>query len=421
MAKRSAWALSPLVQGIIVAVAVALGLLVLFVIVPIFTRNRPAPVAQKTPAPLPSGFFKPTNDEWESLTIARVQDRRFANESETQGTITPPDNATTQVFSPYTGRVTAVYATVGDTIAAGSPLFAIDGAEYAQAQNDLVTAMQTLHAADVQLRVTAINRTHLLSLANTDGASGKDVAQSSADLASAEVTARNAKTAVALVRSRLAVLGFSNGEMDHLAKAAGPRATLSTAVIVRAPIGGVVMQRAVGVGQNVQSAAGGSSDALLTITDLSHVYFSAAVAETAIAKVHTGDRISVRMVAFPQRTFDALVSYVAPALDTNTHRIMVRAEVANPDLALKPGMFGSMTIDSGGGSVGVAVPEQAVIFEGDSARVWITGPNRTLALRYVKVEPTVDGLVPVVAGLAPGDRVVTTGSVFIDRAASGGD
>jgi cobalt-zinc-cadmium efflux system membrane fusion protein len=62
-----------------------------------------------------------------------------------------------------------------------------------------------------------------------------------------------------------------------------------------------------------------------------------------------------------------------------------------------------------------------VIFEGDTARVWITGPNRTLALRYVRAGKIVDGTVEILEGLRPGDRVVTTGSVFIDRASQGDD
>jgi cobalt-zinc-cadmium efflux system membrane fusion protein len=67
------------------------------------------------------------------------------------------------------------------------------------------------------------------------------------------------------------------------------------------------------------------------------------------------------------------------------------------------------------------VPEQAVIFEGDTARVWIVGANRTLALRYFTAGKTVDGMVEALRGLQSGDRVVTQGSVFIDRAAQGDD
>jgi len=422
MAKRPAFGLSPLYQSLIVLALAGLGLLAIFVVIPILTAGRGNLAASQsaTPAPVPSGYFKPTAEEWDELTIAPVREMPFPAVSETEGTIAPADDATTQVFSPYTGRVTAVYPTVGDTIVKGAPLFAIDGTEYAQAQNDIATAEQTLAAARVQLHVTTVNRQHLLALLKAGGAAAKDVAQSAADLSAAQVAVSNGETAVALVRSRLRVLGFSDAEIAHIAKS-DPRTTLHTSIVVPAPITGIVTQRGVGVGQNVDSAANGASNALFTITDLSRVFLVAAVPETSIASVHVGDPVTVKMLAFPGRTFAANVTYIAPMVDATTHRIMVRAEVSNPEIALKPGMFGSMTIQTSDGERHPGVPEDAVIFEGDSARVWITGPNRTLALRAITVAPTVDGIVPVLAGVAAGDHVVTTGSIFIDRAASGGN
>jgi cobalt-zinc-cadmium efflux system membrane fusion protein len=88
---------------------------------------------------------------------------------------------------------------------------------------------------------------------------------------------------------------------------------------------------------------------------------------------------------------------------------------------LKPGMFGSFRIFTGAPAPAIAVPEEAVVFEGDEARVWIVGPNKTLALRSVRVGKTLDGMVEALSGIRSGDRVVTRGSVFIDRAAQGGD
>jgi cobalt-zinc-cadmium efflux system membrane fusion protein len=192
-------------------------------------------------------------------------------------------------------------------------------------------------------------------------------------------------------------------------------------VIVTAPIDGTITQRGVGVGQQVDSAANGSSDVLFTITDLSRVFFVADVSETSIANVHVGDPISVRLLAFPGRTFDARVKYIAPALDPVTHRIAVRAEIDSGDGDLKPGMFGEMRIAYAQPAPKLSVPEEAVIFEDDTARVWITGPNKTLALRYVHAGKTVDGNVEVISGLQPGDHVVTSGAIFIDRALRGGD
>jgi cobalt-zinc-cadmium efflux system membrane fusion protein len=373
--------------------------------------------AEATPAPLPSGFFKPTDDQWQSLTIAPVRRMEFGASVNTDGTIAAPDDATTQVFSPFTGRVTDVYVTVGDEVGKGTPLFSGEGEESAQALNDLVTAEQTLASAEVQLHITEANRRRLLALLRVDGAARKDVEQSKADLATALTNVRNDETAVALVRSRIRVLGESAGSRPS--GKPGSTAPLDTTFTVRSPIAGLVVQRAVGAGQFVDSAANGSSNALLTVTDLSRVFFVAQVAETQIASIHLDDPVRVRMQAFPDREFHARVAYIAPTVDPTSHRIAVRAEVNNPDGLLKPGMFGSFSISSGAGTQKLGVAEDAVIFEGDTARVWIVGPSHTLALRYIKAGQTIDGTVEVLSGLRPGDRVVTSGSVFIDRAAQG--
>ncbi len=407
--------LPPVLQIVIVAVLFGAGALLAFSS-SLFGHRSTSVAAEPTPAPLPSGFFQPTAQQWQSLSTAPVTSVSFADVSETEGTIVAADDATTQVFSPFSGRVANVFVTVGDVVRPGTPLFSGVGDEYAQAENDLATALASLQAARTQVHVTQANHDRLVKLLRADGAARKDVEQSAADLATAQAAVRNDEIAAELARAHADVLGAAQ---------AGPHPGVSgafaTAAVVRAPIGGTITQRAVGPGQFVQSAASGGSGALLTISDLSHVFFAAAVTEEQIAHVRAGDRVDVRMDAFPGRTFEARVDFIAPAVDPNTHRIAVRARVENPALALKPGMFGSFRIYTGGPEDHLAVPEQAVIFEGDTARVWITGPHRSIALRYIKAGKTLDGTVEVLSGLRAGDRVVVGGSVFIDREALGGD
>jgi membrane fusion protein, heavy metal efflux system len=130
-----------------------------------------------------------------------------------------------------------------------------------------------------------------------------------------------------------------------------------------------------------------------------------------------GLSLEVQVLAYPARVFKGTVSYVAPSIDPNTHRLSVRADVENPDGALKPGMFASFSIITGEAATAPAVPLEAVIYEGEKARVWLTGEGDTLELRDIRTVRTSDGMAEVRAGLSPGDRVVTSGTVFIDRAA----
>ena len=108
------------------------------------------------------------------------------------------------------------------------------------------------------------------------------------------------------------------------------------------------------------------------------------------------------------------------AIDPMTRRLLVRANIDNKEGLFKPEMFASVTIYSAGDHTSVGVPKQALIYEGDRVRLWVAhDEDRTLELRQVQTGLTNGGLVEVKTNLKPGEKVVTKGSLFIDRAASG--
>jgi cobalt-zinc-cadmium efflux system membrane fusion protein len=112
---------------------------------------------------------------------------------------------------------------------------------------------------------------------------------------------------------------------------------------------------------------------------------------------------------------------MATALDPTTRRLLVRATVDNRDGLLKPEMFASVKILTGESDTAIAVPRDAIIYEGEAARVWVVRDRdheKAIELRRIKVGLTNGNMVEVVDGLAPSDRVVTKGSLFIDRVAA---
>jgi cobalt-zinc-cadmium efflux system membrane fusion protein len=82
-------------------------------------------------------------------------------------------------------------------------------------------------------------------------------------------------------------------------------------------------------------------------------------------------------------------------------------------------MFASFRILTSEGTQAPAVPASAVVYEGDSAHVWVLQSAEVLAIRPIRTGRASDGLVEVLDGLQPGERVVTRGSLFIDRSATG--
>jgi cobalt-zinc-cadmium efflux system membrane fusion protein len=148
------------------------------------------------------------------------------------------------------------------------------------------------------------------------------------------------------------------------------------------------------------------------------VWLIANVRESDAPKMKVGAPVEVTVLAFPGRVFNAKLSYVAPALDPSTRRLPVRAEIQNTGRELLPEMFASFRIVSGDDRLMPAVPVDAIVYEGANARVWIARPDsKTVVSRDITVGDTINGLVEVRKGLAVGETVVTSGTLFIDRAA----
>jgi cobalt-zinc-cadmium efflux system membrane fusion protein len=104
-------------------------------------------------------------------------------------------------------------------------------------------------------------------------------------------------------------------------------------------------------------------------------------------------------------------------VDAATHRLPVRAEIDNRDGALKPEMFANFRILTGEAVESPAVPQEAVVYEGDAAHVWLLQGDGLLAYRAIRVGRSNGGLVEVLDGLKPGERIVTKGGLFIDQVA----
>ena len=365
---------------------------------------------------VPPGTFRPTKEQWAGLKVIPVQTRTFRTEQITDGNIAVNEDTATPVFSPYSGRVTRVIAKLGDSVKAGDPLMAVEASEFVQGQNDLVAAAAALNTARSQLSLAQSNekRQHDLYLARAG--SLKDWLQSQAELTNAQNGLRSAEIARAAARNRLRILGKSEEELSTLESSANVQ-QMNPEAVVRAPISGTVVQRQVGLGQYIASASGGSGNPVYSIGNLSTVWLIANVRETDAPLVRVGQPVEVRVLAYPGRVFKAKIAWVAPSIDGSTRRLPVRAEVDNRDGALKPMMFATFGIVTGADTSAPAVPQSAVVYEGDQARVWVALDDGTVAARPIEIARTSNGLVEVSKGLSAGEKVVASGTLFIDRAA----
>jgi cobalt-zinc-cadmium efflux system membrane fusion protein len=356
-------------------------------------------------------LYRPSDTEWATLTIEPVEQRPFRTERATEGKIAVDEDRSTPIFSPYAGRVTKLLARPGDGVAAGQALFTIEATDMVSAQNDFIGAISGLNKARSQL-----NLAQIVERRNKDLYEGKAVAlkewqQSQNDLTAAQNDLRSAESALEAARNRLRILGRTDAEITDFQNTG----RISAETPIYAPIAGTIVQRKVGPGQYVNA---GASDPVFVIGDLSTVWLVAFVRETDAAFVKDGQEVQFTVLAYPDRTFTAKINYVAAGLDPATRRLLVRATIDNPDRLLKPEMYANVSIVTARDLAGVAVPREALIYEGSAVRVWVAHDDKTIELREIKTGLANGSMIQAVDGLRAGERVVTKGSLFIDRAAS---
>lgn len=389
-------ALPPGKQLRVVAIVV-LAAAALIVIGWAFRARAGEPAAASEPTP--TNEVRLSSAQLATLEINTVMTRGFRTEEVTDGQIALNGDTTTQVFSPYSGRVVRVMASPGEYVKRGAALLRIEASEFVQAQSDL-------HNAAATLKLARINEERKHAAYDNKGGSLQDWQQAQVDLAAAENAAISAT-------NRLRILGQTDQDIAELESA--KKANPETSVV--APISGVVTDRQVGPGQYIQA---GASTPVFSIGDLSTVWLVAAVPETDAPFIERGQDVEVRVLALPGQLFKAKLTAVGAQVDPVTRRVPVRATLANPDGKLKPQMFASFCIITSAESQAPAVPEEAIVREGDQARVWVVSQQNTLALRPIRTGRSSDGMVEVIDGLKAGERVVTRGSLFIDRAARPG-
>ncbi len=356
--------------------------------------------------------YAPTEAEWASLTIAPAVEHVFRTEHVTEGKISVDEDRSTQVFSPYAGRVTRLMARPGDHVEQGQPLYVIEAADTVQAQNDFITAVTGLNKAKSQLELAQTQDKRAKDLYEGKAVPLKDYQSSQAALVSAQNDMRSSETALEAARNRLRILGLSEDDIN----AFQDKGRINREATIVAPISGTVVQRKIGPGQYVNS---GASDPVYVIGDLSTVWLTAYVRETESSDVAVGQEVAFTVLAMPGRVVNARINYVSAAIDPVTRRLMVRATIDNPGEKLIPEMFANVTIYSTDEHPGVGVPKQALIYEGDQIHLWVARDDKTIELRTIKAGLANGDLVEVKTNLAAGEKVVTKGSLFIDRAASG--
>ena len=330
-----------------------------------------------------------------SVKVEPVSEREFPIEKESVGSIDFNEDMTLQVFTPYPGRIVALFAKVGDDVRKGQTLFTIDSP-------DLLQAESTLIAAAGVLEFTTRNLARLRELYKTRAVSQKEMELATSDQQTAEGALRAARDSVRL-------FGKTDAEIDRIIA----QRKADPILVVPSPITGRITARNAAPGLYVQP---GNAPAPYSVADIDSMWMLANVPENDSPAFRVGHEVKVKVGAFPDRVFEGKIVTVTSMVDPNTRRVLLRSEIKDPQHELRSGMFANFVIRTGDPARSVAVPLAGVVREGDGTQtVWVTADRRRFTHRTVKLGLQHEGYRQILEGLQPGELVATEGAIFLSN------
>jgi RND family efflux transporter MFP subunit len=208
------------------------------------------------------------------------------------------------------------------------------------------------------------------------------------------------QSALAAINNAKAVLSVAETAFDD--------ATL------RAPFDGWVVKRSVDVGALV-----GPSVAGFTVADTRTVRVVFGVPDIAIARIKPGQRERIAVDAAPDR-FEGHITSISPSADPKSRVYSVEVSVPNPKDQLKAGMIASLELGAEPlAHTALALPLSAVIRDPKNPEGFAvliaegTDDRATVQAQAVELGDEYGNMIRIVAGVKPGDRVVTTGATLV--------
>lgn len=202
---------------------------------------------------------------------------------------------------------------------------------------------------------------------------------------------------------RLRTLGMSDLQIQHLAATK----QLPTSIEVVSPVRGVIIARNITKGQHFEH-----NMEFYRIADLSRVWVVAELSEEDAAALHYGESAQVG-IRNENKRFSGRVTESLPQADARGGSIKVRVEAENPGFALRPDMVVDVDF-SARLPLAVSVPADALVETGSGARVYVAQADNRFEARRVTTGWRTADKVQIVAGIKPGDRVVTEAAFLVD-------
>jgi membrane fusion protein, heavy metal efflux system len=359
----------------------------------------------KTPVPSTPGevVISPAEQAAQRIEVQAVQMRDLPAVLSLPGRIALPDNATWRVGVLTDGRVEKVYANLGDYVHKGEILARMHSHDVHDARAAYQTAVADSSRFDSAQALAQIEYDRTQRLYALKAASLEQTQIAHQELVNAQTAAKNARIAVTRERTHLEdTLGVpadvpenSHNENDEL-------------VPIVAPAGGYVLEKNVTPGVTIQP----STDAFV-VGDLSHLWMLASVRADQLARLHVGQSAVVSLPDAPGETFSGKIANLGQRFDPTTRQMQIRIEFTNVGGHLRPEMLARAELRVGEKKAALLVPQDAVQQVNGQDAVFVRLSADHFVVRPIQAGESAQGMVRVVAGIQPGDQVVTGGSFLV--------
>ena len=270
------------------------------------------------------------------------------------------------------GRVERIYAFDGAQVDIGSPIVELYSPDFLSAQQEYLLSSKTT-------RVLEGNKTM------------SDL------LGDARITQEAAA-------NRMRNLGASDGDIKNIESTGKTTSNL----VMRSPLKGVVVKRNVEPG-----AAVNSGDVITTLADPKQLWFIGNVFEQDFRMIKQGQKMVLRLEAYPDKEFVAYANYIAPTIDPQTRALLIRADVENADNLLRPDMYASGLLTTGTADA-VVVPQSAIVRIRENRYAIIKTGDETFRRLPVQGYDLNSKSFAITEGVEPGWKVLTEGAVLLN-------
>ncbi len=321
----------------------------------------------------------------EKLTVEPVKVETIQAELPVPGVLEADPTSVARIFPPVTGHLVKIWVQLGDSVKEGELLATLNAPDFLQAQNDFIKARSQLNLTEKQLR-----REQALWDAKI---------ASTGDLETAKANNEQAKSDYDATLSILHSHGF-DPDKDQFGE---PFRLISS-------VTGKVVDMTTGKGEFKTD----TTQPLMTVADLSHVWLSANVQEKDLHFLSVGQDIGATLIAYPGEQLSGKVLYIGDMLDPDTRTTKVRLLLNNPDGRLKPGMFATVLIKDIP-KAEITVPIAAVVQVGNSSFVFEQTDPTTYLPRSVQLGQQHGDRVVITIGLTGNAKIVVKNAVLLEQ------